>query len=187
MTPPPDQLPVRLTPLVGRQHELREVTEALSRSRLLTLTGPGGTGKTRLALALAGQARGRYAAVPCWVELAPVTDPALVAPAVAARLGAAETPGRAAVDTVAAHLAGRPALLVLDNCEHLTAAAAALAARLLTACPTLTILATSREILGVDGERAWPVPPLSLPAGRPAGCTRRPGGTSPRWSRSAAR
>ena len=164
MTPPPDQLPVRLTPLVGRQHELREVTEALSRSRLLTLTGPGGTGKTRLALALAGQARDRYAAGPCWVELAPVTDPALVAPAVAARLGAAETPGRAAVDTVAAHLTGRPALLVLDNCEHLTAAAAALAARLLTTCPTLTILATSREILGVDGERAWPVPPLSLPA-----------------------
>jgi predicted ATPase/DNA-binding SARP family transcriptional activator len=156
------RLPVRLTPLVGRDAELGELTRALTRFRLLTLTGPGGTGKTRLALAATTQAS--EAADVAWVELAPMEDPLLIAPAVAARLGVPETPGTDPVTATAVHLAARhdprPVLVVLDNCEHLTAEVASLAEQLLGECPALSILATSREPLGVEGERSWPVPPL---------------------------
>ena len=165
------RLPVRLTPLVGRETELGEVTRALAECRLLTLTGPGGTGKTRLALAAAT----RLAApdVPqdavadvAWVELASLNDPQVIAPSVAARLGVPETPGMDLVAAAGAYLAARPdadargVLLVLDNCEHLASDVAGLAESLLGECPSLTILATSREPLGVEGERSWPVPPL---------------------------
>ncbi len=159
-----ERLPVRLAPLVGRQHELRDVLAALSRSRLLTLTGPGGTGKTRLALAAAGAAGESYPAGVCWVELAPLDDPLIVAREVASRVGVPESPGQDTAAAIAAHVADRQALIVLDNCEHLTSAVARLAEQLLAGCPALSILATSREVLGVDGERNWPVPPLSLPA-----------------------
>ncbi len=158
-----EQVPVRLAPLVGRESELQEVLAALARSRLLTLTGPGGTGKTRLALAAATSGRASFPAGVCWVELAALDDPALVATEVATRLGVPENPGQDTAAAIADHVAGHAVLLVLDNCEHLTAATAELADRLLAACPALTILATSREVLGVDGERSWPVPPLSLP------------------------
>ena len=158
-----EQVPVRLAPLVGRESELQEILAALGRSRLLTLTGPGGTGKTRLALAAAGSARQSFPAGVCWVELAALDDGSVVATEVAARLGAPENPGQDAAAAVAEHVGPNQVLLVLDNCEHLTAATADLADRLLAACPALTILATSREVLGVDGERSWPVPPLSLP------------------------
>ena len=157
------RLPMRLVPLVGRQRELRDVVEALARHRLLTLTGPGGTGKTRLALAAAEAVRGADQQPVSWVELASVDDPAVVPLAVAAELGVRELPGRDVTDVIAEHVADRPMLLVLDNCEHLAAAAAELAERLLGACPALTILATSREALGVDGERQLAVPPLALP------------------------
>ena len=158
-----EQVPVRLAPLVGRESELQEILAALARSRLLTLTGPGGTGKTRLALAAAGSARQSFPAGVCWVELAALDDGSVVATEVATRLGAPENPGQDTAAAAAEHVGTNEVLLVLDNCEHLTAATADLAERLLAACPALTILATSREALGVDGERSWPVPPLSLP------------------------
>jgi predicted ATPase/DNA-binding SARP family transcriptional activator len=156
------RLPVRLTPLVGRERELAAMTRALAGSRLLTLTGPGGTGKTRLALAAAaGLAAGADVA---WVELAPVETPRLIASTVAARLGVPETPGTEPDAAITAHLAARrdaaPVLIVLDNCEHLAGEIAALTEYLLAECPELSVLATSREALGVEGERAWPVPPL---------------------------
>ena len=157
------RLPSRLVPLVGRQRELQDVQESLRSSRLLTLTGPGGTGKTRLALAVASTAGSSFSSGACWVELAPIDDPAIVGETVAACLGVPDSLGQDAAERVAEHVGDASLLLILDNCEHLTAAAADLAERLLTACPALSILATSREVLGVDGERNWPVPPLSLP------------------------
>ena len=158
-----ERLPVRLAPLVGRQNELRDVLALLSRSRLLTLTGPGGTGKTRLALAAAGAAGESYSAGVCWVELAPLDDALIVAQEVASRVGVPDSPGQDPAAAITAHIADRQALIVLDNCEHLTSAVARLAEQLLAGCPGLAILATSREVLGIDGERNWPVPPLSLP------------------------
>jgi predicted ATPase/DNA-binding SARP family transcriptional activator len=158
-----ERLPARLAPLVGRQSELRDVLAVLSRSRLLSLTGPGGTGKTRLALAAAGAAGESYSAGVCWVELAPLDDALIVAQEVASRVGVPDSPGQDAAAAITEHIADRQALIVLDNCEHLTSAVARLAERLLAGCPGLSILATSREVLGVDGERNWPVPPLSLP------------------------
>jgi predicted ATPase len=167
------RLPVRLTPLVGREAELAAITSAAGRSRLLTLTGPGGAGKTRLALAAAtaladADGAGDGTVDIAWVELAPLEDAQVVAPAVAARLGVPETPGADPATAIAAYLnALRPAahrdqkvLVVLDNCEHLAEAAAALTEYLLAECPALSFLATSREPLGVEGEWSWPVPPL---------------------------
>ncbi|MEC3980528.1 BTAD domain-containing putative transcriptional regulator [Amycolatopsis sp. H20-H5] len=168
-------LPAQLTSFVGRDDELRQVAGLLANGRLVTLTGPGGTGKTRLAIEAATAERGERA----FVELAPHGDGAEVAPAVIAALGlrAATTnravPGGVAQDPaerLVAALADRSTLLVLDNCEHVVEAAARLAARLLAACPGLRILATSREPLGVPGERLSPVPRLAVPPpGTPAG------------------
>jgi predicted ATPase/DNA-binding SARP family transcriptional activator len=157
------RLPVRLTPLVGRQRELRDVVDSLSRGRLLTLTGPGGIGKTRLALAAAGAVSTCYPEGVCWVELAPLDDPGIVARVVARRIGVPDSPGQDAAAAIVEHVGDRSMLIVLDNCEHLASAVAVLAEQLLGACHSLSILATSREVLGVDGERSWPVPPLSLP------------------------
>ncbi len=167
----PDRLPARLSPLVGRQSELRAVLHALSHARLLTLTGPGGTGKTRLALAAAAAATASFPAGVCWVELASVDDPGVVARVIAGRLGVPENPGQDPAAAVAERVGDGHVLLVLDNCEHLTATVAALAEDLLAVCPALSILATSREVLGIDGERSWPVPPLSMPprSARPRG------------------
>jgi predicted ATPase/DNA-binding SARP family transcriptional activator len=159
------RLPVRLTALVGRDAELSEVMRALAGSRILTLTGPGGTGKTRLALAVAGEAAGHEEVA--WVELGPLDNPDIVAPAVALRLGVPETPGQDAAEAIAGHVlaqfAGRPLLVVLDNCEHLANKVAELTEQLLAECPSISVLATSREPLGVEGERSWPVPPLDGP------------------------
>jgi predicted ATPase/DNA-binding SARP family transcriptional activator len=157
------QLPVRLTPLVGRESELNDIVHAVGRARLLTLTGPGGAGKTRLALAAAGSARKSFPAGVCWVELAQIEDPGIVAPTLASKLGVPDTPGQDATEAVAEYVADHQVLVVLDNCEHLAGAAAMLAENLLAVCPALTVLATSREALGVEGELNWQVPPLSLP------------------------
>ena len=161
------QLPVRLTPLVGRESELNDIVQAVTRARLLTLTGPGGTGKTRLALAAARSARESFPAGVCWVELAQIEDPGIVGQALASRLGVPDTPGQDPAEAVAEYVGDHQVLIVLDNCEHLAGATASLTENLLAACPALTVLATSREALGVEGELNWQVPPLSLPKAGP--------------------
>jgi predicted ATPase/DNA-binding SARP family transcriptional activator len=162
------QLPVRLSPLVGRESELGDISQLLDRSRLITLIGPGGTGKTRLALAAARMAAPSFPAGVCWVALAQVNDPAVVSQTVATRLGAPDTPGQDPVEAVAEQVADHRVLIVLDNCEHLAHAAAGTVEYLLASCPALVVLTTSREALGVEGELSWPVPPLSLPLAGPA-------------------
>jgi predicted ATPase/DNA-binding SARP family transcriptional activator len=156
-------LPIALTSFVGRDREMAEVARLLDRHRLLTLTGAGGSGKTRLALEAA---RGRLPHHPdgAWlVELAGLGDPALVTEAAAAAIGLTLPSQRRDVDELSAQLAEKDALLILDNCEHLIGAAAGLAGRLLAACPSLSVLATSREPLRVPGEVTWRVPSLTLP------------------------
>ncbi len=152
-----------LTRFIGRQRERTAVARLLGKTRLLTLTGAGGSGKTRLALALVERTAENYADGAAVIELAALTDPTRVLGAVAATLGVREQPGIPLPETLLAALRPRTTLLVLDNCEHLLEATAPLAVRLLAACPGLTVLATSREALGVAGEVTWRVPPLSLP------------------------
>ena len=156
-------LPASLTSFVGRERALLEAKRWLPMTRLLTLTGAGGCGKTRLALEVASDLVGAHSDGVWLVELAPLPEPALASQAVAQALGVREQPGRALEDTLADHLRTKDSLLVLDNCEHLVDAAARLAHALLSACPKLRVLATSREPLGVQGEVVWQVPPLSLP------------------------
>ncbi|MHA6760567.1 ATP-binding protein [Streptacidiphilus sp. PAMC 29251] len=166
-------LPAPLTSFLGREPDLAAVHAALRAARLVTLIGPGGTGKTRLALEAAGQTESVQVRL---VELAPLTDPAdlpstvlaalqLRESAVAQRTNIAAKPQLVAEATerIVSALGGRPLLLVLDNCEHLIEAAAVLSARLLAGCPGLRILATSREPLGINGEQLHPVPPLGFP------------------------
>lgn len=159
-----------LTPLIGRESELAEIAGLLEGSRLVTLTGVGGVGKTRLALETALRTRRLGREEVFVVELAPLGSPERLAPV----LQRAVWPARAgdwpqaasssALDATARLLGGREALLVIDNCEHLVEAVAATIVFLLGRCPRLRVLATSRQSLGVDGEIVWPVPPLSLPA-----------------------
>jgi predicted ATPase/DNA-binding SARP family transcriptional activator/DNA-binding CsgD family transcriptional regulator len=156
-------LPASLTTFVGRERALLEAKRWLSMTRLLTLTGAGGSGKTRLALELARDLVGTYPDGVWLVELAPLSDPALVPQALAAAVGVHEQSGRPLEDTLADHLRTKNSLLVLDNCEHLVDAAARLAHAVLSACPKLRVLATSREPLGVQGEVVRQVPPLCLP------------------------
>jgi len=156
------KLPAEVTSFVGRRHELAEARRLLSASRLLTLSGPGGVGKTRLALRLAEQVRRAFADGVYLVELDVLDDPALLPQTVAAMLGirdASDNP----VATLAEYLEDKRLLLVLDNCEHLVDACAVLADKLLAAASGLRILATSRHVLGVEGEQILPVPPLPLP------------------------
>jgi predicted ATPase/DNA-binding CsgD family transcriptional regulator len=160
---PPNNLPLQLSSFIGRGHEVAEVETLLSDHRLLTLTGPGGSGKTRLALAVASKVVDDFRDGVWLVELAPLSDPDLVAHAVAQALGVREAPGRPLIGVLLEHLESRRALLVLDNCEHLIDACATLADTLLRSCPKVRILASSREALGIAGERTWPVPPLSSP------------------------
>jgi predicted ATPase/DNA-binding SARP family transcriptional activator len=159
-------LPHYLTPFIGRQTEAADVGRLLAGQRLVTLTGPGGCGKTRLALAVAAQMGDQFGDGICLVELAALADPDLTMAAVAAALDLRQQPGYDLADAVIAYLQPRRFLLLLDNCEHLLAACADLANALLPACPRLHILATSREALGAPGEAAWLLPPLSLPAAR---------------------
>jgi predicted ATPase/class 3 adenylate cyclase/DNA-binding CsgD family transcriptional regulator len=159
----PNNLPAQLTSFVGRTHELAEVRELLRTCRLLTLTGTGGCGKTRLALHVAADALHDYLDGAWFVDLSPITEPDRVTGTVAEVFGRMPEPDRPYIDTLADHLRARRALIVLDNCEHLVEAAAAVADALVRSCPDLTVLATSRERLGVEGETAWRVPSLALP------------------------
>jgi len=159
----PGNLPLQLTSFVGRGREIAEVEKLLDGHRLLTLTGPGGSGKTRLALEVAAGVVEDFRDGAWMVELAPLTDPDLVAGEVAMVLGVRETPGVPLVDSLCVHLRSRSLLLVVDNCEHVVEAIADLASSLLRSCPGLRVLATSREALGVPGEALFPVGPLSLP------------------------
>src|SRR5918998_468874 len=156
-------LPLQLSSFVGREKELAEVKRLLKDNRLLTLTGSGGCGKTRLALAAAAELVDAFEDRVWLVELASLGDPSLVPQAVASTLGVREQPGRFLAGTLSDHLGSRKALLVLDNCEHLVEGCAELAEALLRSCPKLRILTTSREALSIAGEIAWPVPSLTLP------------------------
>lgn len=157
-------LPVELSSFLGRDAEIAELQRLLGTTRLLTLTGSGGVGKTRLALNTAAGLLGVAADAVWLVDLAPLSDPLLVPQAVAQAAGVREEPGRPLLATLATALGVGRVLLVLDNCEHLVGACAHLAEELLRACPDLRVLATSREPLGVPGEVAWLVPSLDLPA-----------------------
>lgn len=161
---PQNNLPLQLTSFVGREPEVADLEKLLAGDvRLLTLTGPGGCGKTRLAISAASRLAGGFEDGVWWVGLASLSDPALVPQAVAQALGLREAPGRSPTVALLEHLKSRTVLLVLDNCEHLVQSCAALADTLLRSCPRVRILATSRETLGIVGERAWLVPSLVLP------------------------
>lgn len=159
-------LPIQLTSFIGREREKAEVHKILSTSRLLTLTGAGGAGKTRLALQVAAEVLEDFSDGVWFVEFASLSDSALVPHAVATAVNLQEQPGRPIFATLSGALRSKHLLLVLDNCEHLVAACARLSEGLLQACASLRILATSREALRVAGEVAWRVPSLSLPDSR---------------------
>ncbi len=156
-------IPVPVTPLIGRDQELWEVRRRLETSRLLTLTGTGGVGKTRLAIEIAEEMKENFAGGVCFVELAALGDGVLVPQAVMDAFGLKPQPQRPATEVLIDRLKSSDLLLVLDNCEHLIQACAELVGSLLGACSHLRILATSREALGITGESVWRVPSLSVP------------------------
>lgn len=156
-------LPRQLTSFVGRTGDVAAIKQTLLSVRLLTLTGPGGCGKTRLALHAAAELLDEYPDGVWLVEFAPATDPELVPHIVASTLRVHEQPGQPLTETLISYLQGQRALLILDNCEHLVNACASLADALLRACPELHVLATSREVLNVVGEVSRQVPSLGLP------------------------
>ncbi len=159
----PNNLPRQLTSFIGREKEITDVTALLGKSRLLTLTGAGGSGKTRLSLQVAVEILEDYPDGVWQVELAALSDPALVPQTVASVMGIKERIGHSLTETLAEYLRGKKTLILLDNCEHLLDACGKLAATLLRICPNLRILATSREALGTTGEQAYRIPSLSLP------------------------
>ena len=156
-------LPLQVSSFIGRARELDQTAAALSQARVVTLTGVGGVGKTRLALQVAGQVSPRFGDGAWLCELAPVRDPAGVDDAVAAVFSVTAPAGLSTSEALVEFLRGKQLLLVLDNCEHLLEGAAALADILQRSCERLVILATSREGLGIEGERLVPVPPLGVP------------------------
>ncbi len=165
-------LPVQATPMLGRQRELAEATEHLRKGvRALTLTGPGGIGKTRLSVQIAAELADEYGDGAYFVSLGPISDPSLVMATLAQALGLRESSGRSPLDIVQAYLSDRNALLVLDNFEQIVDAASDVAA-LLAACARVQVLVTSREALHIRGEQELPVPPLATPAERATGANR---------------
>lgn len=157
-----NNLPAQLTSFVGRGAELSQLRELLTQSRVLTLTGAGGVGKTRIAIQLAAQMNSDFRDGVCYVDLAPITDPQLVQVTAARAFGLPDQPGRSTTDTLLRFLRDRQMLMVLDNCEHLLDASSELIVTALSGAPGLTVLATSREALGAAGEVSWRVPSLSL-------------------------
>lgn len=159
----PNNLPVQLTSFVGRGDETETIRALLPQARLVTLTGAGGSGKTRLALRVAEESLERYADGVWFVDLSPLADPDLVAQTVNAILSIPESPNRTPIETIVGAIEHRSLLLILDNCEHLLGACAQLAEQVLRRASNVAILATSRAALGIAGETTRPVPPLSLP------------------------
>jgi non-specific serine/threonine protein kinase len=155
-------LPAPVTSFVGRRGELAEIKVSLARTRLLTLTGTGGCGKTRLALETAATLVDDYEDGVWLVDLTPLTEPGLVPQTVAFALGIHEAPGEAILTTLVRLISSRQLLVLLDNCEHLVQACAQLADLLLRSCANLRVMITSREILGIAGEKVWQVPPLAV-------------------------
>lgn len=151
------------TSFIGRREEMTEIKRLLTTTRLLTLTGTGGCGKTRLAFQIVTDLREEFKQEVCWVELATSADITLVLQAIASALHVCEQPGRSLLNTLSEALRYQNLLLVLDNCAHVVTACARLAETLLSACPNLRIIATSQEALRIGGEIAWRVPPLHLP------------------------
>ena len=159
----PNNLPLQLTSFIGRESDISAIKQRLWTTRLLTLTGPGGCGKTRLALRVATDLLDAFADGVWWIELAALTDPTLIAQTLATALGLQADTGRPIDDVLIDYLRSRQLLLILDNCEHLIEAGAQLTQSLLQACPDLYILATSREVLRIGGEVPYMVPPLATP------------------------
>jgi predicted ATPase/class 3 adenylate cyclase/DNA-binding CsgD family transcriptional regulator len=156
------RLPVQLTNFIGRKAELAELHRLLDVDRVVTLTGAGGVGKTRLAIEVASRSADLFGNEVWYVDLAPIADPDLVAVTVARTLGLADRPGQSTMDALEKAIGERRILVLLDNCEHLIDAIATFVVGLVSACPRLTLLATSREPVGVAGEVTWRVPSLSL-------------------------
>ncbi|HET6310511.1 MAG TPA: LuxR C-terminal-related transcriptional regulator [Candidatus Nitrosotalea sp.] len=159
----PNNLPAQLSSFVGRERQLAELRRLLRKSRLITLTGPGGAGKTRLALRLAGEVLDRHPDGVWLVDLGKLNDPRLLEQTVALACGAREEGRRPMLEVLVEHLRAHRSLLILDGCEHLVDPCAALVGSLLGSCPNLTLVVTSREPLGVPGEVIWRTPSLSLP------------------------
>ncbi len=157
---PPHNLPAQVSSFIGRERQLGELRQLLSHARVITLTGPGGVGKTRLALELAASQLDGSDDGPWFVDLAPLTDATLVAAKLAGVLGVREQPGRSLRESLIASCRNRALLVILDNCEHVIDETANLADHLVHACPGIILLATSREPLAIDGEHLYRVPPL---------------------------
>lgn len=159
----PNNLPIQLTSFIGRKTEIAEVKQELEQHRLVTLTGSGGTGKTRLSLKVAAELLEKFDHGVWFVELAPLTDPDLIPQTILSAIGIQEQQGKTPLDVLKEYLHEKQTLIVLDNCEHLISVSAKVTNDLLNAAPKLKILASSREALGVKGEASYPVPSLSLP------------------------
>jgi predicted ATPase len=159
----PNNLPVQLTSFIGRENEITEVKQELETHRLVTLTGSGGTGKTRLSLQVAADLLEKFDHGVWFVELAPLTDPDLIPQTILSTIGVQEQQGKMPLEILKEYLHEKNTLIVLDNCEHLIEASAQVVNTLLNAAPNLKIMASSREALGVKGEVSYPVPSLSLP------------------------
>ncbi|HET9909752.1 MAG TPA: adenylate/guanylate cyclase domain-containing protein [Anaerolineales bacterium] len=159
----PNNLPTQLTSFIGRENEISEVKQELAAHRLVTLTGSGGTGKTRLSLQVAADLLDKFDHGVWFVELAPLTDPDLIPQAILSTIGVQEQQGKTSLEVLKEYLDEKQTLILLDNCEHLISASAHIANVLLGVAPKLEILASSREALGVKGEVSYPVPSLSLP------------------------
>ena len=167
LSSPIGNLPTLLSTFIGREREAIEVRKLLSNHRLVTLTGAGGSGKTRLSIKLANELLDEFEQGIWFVQFAPLADETLLSHAVASTLGVPEKKKRIVVDGIIDHLQNQHSLLVFDNCEHLISACARLAEKLLQTCPSIKILTTSREPLNIPSEVIWSVPPLSLPERQP--------------------
>ena len=163
LKPPRNNLPVEMTSFIGREKEIAEVRQALDVHRLVTLTGSGGTGKTRLSLKVAADLLAHFHDGVWFIELAPLTDGDLIPSTIISVLDLYSDKDRTTLQILCDYLREKRTLLILDNCKHLIDACGKVAESLLTAAPGLKILSTSREALGVNGEVAWVVPSLSLP------------------------